>query len=427
MTYAVNEYKPRRRDAKIAQLVARGVDPSRAAKEVPKRYECIIRLTLPNGRAIVDRKLTGATSESGAKAWAKAREIDLIRRAGAPPTPKHVPTLNAWWPKYMRACIGEGLADSTLALKQHCFDAWLAQYLGDLPLNEITNEKRSALQHAMTLDGVGRSGMSNTMQALSAALNKAIEHGELASMPCKFGKTARLKTATSSHTPFYQDPQLAALLDGAPDLQTKVIILLGCDAGLRAGEIAGVDWNDVAFDRVEITVRRSIWYGVPAAKRQAWIEAGRPRDARPKPEHVVKLPKHDKIRRVPMTRRLASALRKLRLRSRTERVLVTADGKWLHRDTISDWLAVAEARAGVPRDGEGCVHVLRHTFCSRIALRGVPARVIMELAGHHSITVTQRYMHLAPNSTTSAVELLEIAANGTETRAETNETDSATG
>jgi len=42
------------------------------------------------------------------------------------------------------------------------------------------------------------------------------------------------------------------------------------------------------------------------------------------------------------------------------------------------------------------VHILRHTFCSHLAMKGAPARAIQEFAGHQDLTTTQRYMHLTP-------------------------------
>jgi integrase len=40
--------------------------------------------------------------------------------------------------------------------------------------------------------------------------------------------------------------------------------------------------------------------------------------------------------------------------------------------------------------------MLRHTFCSHLAMRGAPRRAIQELAGHRDIATTQRYVHLSP-------------------------------
>jgi len=54
----------------------------------------------------------------------------------------------------------------------------------------------------------------------------------------------------------------------------------------------------------------------------------------------------------------------------------------------------------------------RHTFCSHLARRGAPARAIQELAGHHDLGTTQRYMQLSPAALDAAIRLLET---GTET------------
>ena len=51
--------------------------------------------------------------------------------------------------------------------------------------------------------------------------------------------------------------------------------------------------------------------------------------------------------------------------------------------------------------------MLRHTFCSHLAMRGAPARAIQELAGHRDLSTTQRYMHLSPAAIEGAIRLLD--------------------
>jgi site-specific recombinase XerD len=66
------------------------------------------------------------------------------------------------------------------------------------------------------------------------------------------------------------------------------------------------------------------------------------------------------------------------------------------------------AAEGAGLDGLGW-HVLRHTFASHLVLAGVPIRVVQELLGHASITMTERYSHLAPNTLQEAVSRLVTA------------------
>lgn len=56
------------------------------------------------------------------------------------------------------------------------------------------------------------------------------------------------------------------------------------------------------------------------------------------------------------------------------------------------------------------LHTLRHTCASRLVQAGVSLYVVKEWLGHSSITVTERYAHLAPKSFEAAVEALSGGA-----------------
>jgi hypothetical protein len=53
------------------------------------------------------------------------------------------------------------------------------------------------------------------------------------------------------------------------------------------------------------------------------------------------------------------------------------------------------------------VHILRHTYCSDLAMRGAPPRATQEIAGHREPGMTQRYMHLRPAALESAIRVLD--------------------
>jgi hypothetical protein len=80
------------------------------------------------------------------------------------------------------------------------------------------------------------------------------------------------------------------------------------------------------------------------------------------------------------------------------------------RDRVIKAVRGAQRVAGI----EQGVHILRHTFCSHLAMKGVPARAIQELAGHADLSTTQRYMHLSPAATEDAIRLLDGRQSGLE-------------
>jgi integrase len=82
--------------------------------------------------------------------------------------------------------------------------------------------------------------------------------------------------------------------------------------------------------------------------------------------------------------KLAAAFRDHR-HLRCPNVLCQDDGQRLTRQMVQYRVLRASRRAKLSQDG---VHILRHTFCSHLAMRGAPPRAIQELAGHRELGMT---------------------------------------
>src|SRR5947208_3651899 len=63
-------------------------------------------------------------------------------------------------------------------------------------------------------------------------------------------------------------------------------------------------------------------------------------------------------------------------------------------------------------------HDLRHTFASRLVMKGVDLRTVQELMGHKTIAMTLRYSHLSPAHQLEAVQRLTRKSTGTTTGTE---------
>lgn len=218
--------------------------------------------------------------------------------------------------------------------------------------------------------------MNNVLTVLSTLLKKAIEWGELERLPCAIKLLPNPKKTMGFHDFDQYERLLAAARRRGTE--TYVMVLLGGDAGLRLGEILALEWRDIELSSRRLSVQRSDWLG-----------------------HVT-VPKGGRSRQLPMTRRVTAALKNAR-HLRSDRVLCLSDGSAMTRDRVIKAVRGAQRLAGI----EQGVHILRHTFCSHLAMKGAPARAIQELAGHADLSTTQRYMHLSPAATEDAIRLLD--------------------
>jgi len=69
-------------------------------------------------------------------------------------------------------------------------------------------------------------------------------------------------------------------------------------------------------------------------------------------------------------------------------------------------------RAGIELPKGQLAHVLRHTFASHFIMNGGNILVLQKILGHHSITVTMKYAHLAPDHLNETVALNPLSKLG---------------
>ena len=267
-----------------------------------------------------------------------------------------------------------GIAAKETALRVH-----LLPQLGDKPLDKITTEDVQRLKHV--LGTRAPKTVNNVLTVLSVALRAAVEWEVIPKASCAIRMLRTPKTKASFHD-FDEFERLVRVARTEP--LAHLLVLLGGEAGLRCGEMMALEWADVDLDKRQLCVARSEWKG-----------------------HVT-MPKGGRLRYVPLTKRLTEALRGFR-HLRSPRVLCLEDGSSLTQKVVRG-LVMRPSRRAMVKAG---VHILRHTFCSHLAMRGAPARAIQELAGHQDLATTQRYMHLSPAALDAAIRLLDGAGEAT--------------
>jgi integrase len=266
---------------------------------------------------------------------------------------------------------------SGIAAKETILNVHLVPLFGPKRLDAITTEDVQRLKNQLR-DRAPKT-VNNVLTVLNMLLKKAVEWNAIERMPC----TIRLLPIPKGSAGFYDFDEYERLVAAAKatDRVPYLIVLLGGEAGLRCGEMMALEWSDVDLVKRQFRVERSDWKG-----------------------HVTAT-KGGRVRHVPMTIRLMTALREHR-HLRSARVLCQRDGSPLTQKIVQNDVRRSARRAQLEKGG---VHRLRHTFCSHLAMRGAPARAIQELAGHMDLATTQRYMHLSPAAIEGAIRLLDQA------------------
>lgn len=146
-------------------------------------------------------------------------------------------------------------------------------------------------------------------------------------------------------------------------------LIVSLDTGLRQGEVLNLRQRDVEGDKL------TVW-GTGA--------------------------KSGKTRPVPLTARVKVILEKRRT---DDPAAFVFDG--LNEGVIRRMWDKLASRMGLKDDPQFVPHILRHEFCSRLADRDLNAAVIQALAGHSTLAVTQRYIHVRGDSLIRAIKQLE--------------------
>jgi len=148
----------------------------------------------------------------------------------------------------------------------------------------------------------------------------------------------------------------------------RIALALGVYAGLRSGEIRGLQVGDVD------------------------LEAGVIRVVRALSEDEEVAPKGDKERTVPIAPQLAEILRPVIAGKAVDAlIVVTKAGTAPTRQLVLMRHVALQRRLGMRRTWS--VHALRHAFCSHLVRVGVGVEAVRALAGHSSIAITNRYVH----------------------------------
>jgi len=234
------------------------------------------------------------------------------------------------------------------------------------PAPKFTSDDVEVFQRERLREGAAPATIRRELTTLIASLNRAVRNNRLPFNPLA-GRVRHLHS--ESRTRLLTDSERQRLLSAAregPDHLYPILVVL-LTTGMRKGECLGARWADLDLDKCIMTIPKT--------------KSGKPRT-------------------IPLSHQAFEILSSLPRRG--EYVFTDVEGRRI--GSVKRSFATACERAQIDNL---CIHDLRRSFGSTLAMAGVSPFVIKELLGHASIKTTQIYVALSDSALRNAVELID--------------------
>jgi integrase len=272
----------------------------------------------------------------------------------------------------------------------------LVPALGKTPLTRLTVQQLNSLYAAKLMEGSSPRTVRYLHSTLHKALSDAQEMGLVQRNVATLAKPPRQRFH-EMHT--FTPDQARQFIHAVHNDRLEALYVLAMTSGMRLGELLSLRWADVDLEAGYLVVQRSL-----RRINGAWVYA------QPKTEHGR--------RKLVLSTLARDTLSRHRDRQATERQalgpiwvaneLVFTDevGQPLRGTIVYRHRFLPLCRqAGLPAIR---FHDLRHTTATLMLLQGVNPKVVSEMLGHASVTITlSLYAHVLPDMQKNAAAAMD--------------------
>ncbi len=254
---------------------------------------------------------------------------------------------------------------------------WIKPVIGKLPLVDVRPLHLEKIKRTMFKEDRSAASVRYAFAVVRQVFNHCIKNsmfdGDNPTAQVQFPKQDNRRIR------FLSTDEAKNLLQELEAREQRVyqMALLSLDCGLRRGEIFNLTWGDIDLNRKTLTLRdtknnrnRTAYLTTRTADMLFSMEWQEP--------NVPVFPGTQSAKIKAISKRFLASVKSLGL-----------------NDGIDD-----------PRQ-KVVFHTLRHTYASRLVENGVSLYTVKELMGHCTITMTERYAHLADNTLKGTVDILD--------------------
>ena len=331
-------------------------------------------------------------------------------------------TVDAWFSFWIENIVGD-LAPNTLRNYRERYKQNIQPIIGKMLLSDVKPMHCKKVLLSMDADYAG-STIRQAYITMGTMFKAAKMNDLIAKHPMDGVRFTKPVRATDDIKFLTRDEQ-RVFLETAKRSHNYNQYALILETGLRTGEMIGLTWDAIDFEKRTLTVNKTLEF---RHGEQYW-RAGPPKT-------------QQSYRTIPLTSHAYDILKQLysQVSERKESELLNSTLEYMDRRTgetaslcMRD-LVFINWRTGEPAKNSSydthlyklcdeagirrfCMHALRHTYATRAIESGMQPKVLQKLLGHASIKTTMdRYVHVTNDSMSKAVlqfEKLQQNQNGT--------------
>ena len=313
-------------------------------------------------------------------------------------------TVEEWIWNWLKIYKKGTVKPNTYARYIYVINDYIVPALGKIKLKNLTSLKIQNLYNDCKEKGLSPSSIKHVHTILSPALTQAVKEGIITTNPAYNTTRPSIKKANVNVFTVEQQELLVASLFNDT---MGVLIKLALATGGRIGELLGLKWEDVDFEKLEITFKQGIVneYDFDDENHTSKFKKVTLND----------LKTDSSERTIPITKATANMLREYKLNQRSylkqvpanitiipEMVFLNEAGNYLDNASVRKRYKTILKNLGIPYIK---FHALRHTFATRVLEANIHPKIAQTLLGHSEMRTTMEvYSHVLPDQKRMAIE-----------------------
>lgn len=320
--------------------------------------------------------------------------------------------LNIWYNSY----VVNNVKVSTRVSYEGIIKNHLVPHIGNIKLINLRKVQIEEMYNKLLLNtdskkGLAISTVENIHLVLHKALQEALEREYIIKNPASIAKVPTLKSQNvkKEEIEIYCKAEQSKLIEVAKqDNIYGIVVIFALYTGMRKGEILGLQWNDIDFNKKTIRINKQL-------RRVKNYDDYDNKKTILGLEYNTKTENSTRV--VPMLNILEKHLKQhLQMQiyyknlfganyNNNNMVFCKEDGSFLDPDTV---LAKYQKLAEKANIKKCTFHALRHTFATRALESKMPIKVLSSILGHSKVEFTlEVYTHVLDELKTNEMDKLE--------------------